>query len=195
MSYGSASYNDINYNNNSYNRTIYNNTYNNNEQNVDEFCPPFSEVQHKNAKPLNLNKGTHILKEPATGAKMVHCSPQQRFFGFFSQPLKQCVAEVIVPAGATIVKPSNDDNQMRTNGFFVRKITCKNEFDDFVEIMRFDKCYSNYDPKYEYKVGEFHSETLNINHDKLDESGLHLFPTKENALDYNPFYTFSQYGK
>jgi hypothetical protein len=125
---------------------------------------------------------------------MVHCSPQQRFFGFLSQPLKQCVAEVVVPAGATVVRSSNYDRKMRTNGFFVKSITCKNEFDDFVELTEFDRCYSEHNKEYKYKVGELQSAKLNLNHDKSCESGLHLFSTKEEALKYCPSL-YSNYGK
>src|SRR5947207_13695462 len=123
-----------------------------------------------------------IVNEPIVVYKKISCSEN-----------KECIAELIIPKGATIVKPIEpikmDDtsmyhfiiggykqsNKMRVSEALVTNIKCNSYETDK------QNCASLYSSLFEYKINEVVKTSLNINVRSTCKPGIHVFATRKEA--------------
>ena len=163
-------------------------------------------TDHRNLTEQQLRDGkfhgAHRVQTPIIGYKKIKCQPTN--VGLFSwlpfMPQADtkrfdAIVELEIPQHATIIRPLFLDidfrdgvsNKLRTNIAIVKKIEQHPPRRWFMNNLSDCECYSIYDNKYKYQIGQEQKPTENFNDSINSEcsSGIHFFLEKEDAKNYN----------
>lgn len=144
--------------------------------------------------------GKYVVKKPLTGYKRIRCkcllSNGSEYLDKNAEleipTYLDKIAELEIPTDATIIRPVDmtlsmtfsdiiPSSRLRTNRAILKSIDFKND-----NNMNYCVCYSLYDEKYKYKVGQEHEPENPLDDDIYKEctSGIHFFLEKEKAKNY-----------
>ncbi len=123
----------------------------------------------------NYGIGVHTLDRDIKTYKAVSCESRRFFNG---NPLKQCIATLVIPKGTTIVVPQPDN--IRSNRAFVADIECMYNGNK-IYINEFGRCKSFFDPSFKYNVKTTVASDLNTNGSATCAEGIHSVFTREEA--------------
>lgn len=144
------------------------------------------------------NPGIHVVDQPLTGFKKIHCDcdPVPRGFWpfIFQTKTKQidAIAELEIPVGATVIRSSlfEKSTRLRTDQAIVKKISHASFYQSFWNYLNplceNSKCYSVYDPRYTYNLNQLHVPKMPFDRDVENDcvSGIHFYATKGDAKKY-----------
>jgi len=120
----------------------------------------------------NYRPGVHVLDHNVSTFKQVNC-----------KGMGQCIAQLVILPGTSIVVPSSTTAQIRTNGGVVANIQCINRNGVSVPRSEFDRCNSFFQPEILYRVGYPVESDLDVG-DHEDGKGIHSFRTREQAQQW-----------
>lgn len=132
--------------------------------------------------------GVYDVEEPIIGYKKIFCSCDSSF----PNSIIPAVAELLIPQGATIIKPVIN-NKYRTDKAIVKRITPSNDASGYIKQVLgsnflYEKCicYSWYNPSYSYHIGKMHEPRSLLDKNIRDDcsSGIHFFAERSRAENF-----------
>ncbi|AYV75318.1 MAG: hypothetical protein Terrestrivirus1_192 [Terrestrivirus sp.] len=134
----------------------------------------------KNAKSLDVGPGEHTLSHDTLAYKKIKCGDNG----------ERCIATLLLPVGTTVIRPTittcgSDDcttqisDKMRVDQAMPVSIECKTN-----TVEKLNNCKSCHTNSFVYAVGKLARETLDKSQTEQCTKGIHVFGTKNEALDY-----------
>ena len=123
------------------------------------------------------------LRNSTWGYKKIKCKnliiSSQSFFSHEYD----CLATLLIPEEARIIKPYNDNKKFRTDMALVVKIE---PIDSTSNIKKKMICNSIYDKTFQYEEGKIVTPCKPLNTDRIEtcKSGIHFFMDKNSAKNY-----------